>query len=279
MRQPFHGSELHGPVRVQRHSLGGGCAPRASVVHDYMALGFVTQGSAVVQQGARYEVEAGDVYLVPAGARHGVLESRASQAWGIGFDAAWERPAELGALLDPFLRTASGASAVVRIPASRQEQLARLCEELHRESSSGELAAQDALAQRSLLTLILTEVARASATTARAPAHQPIVGEALRFIERRCLSPISLRDVADFVRRSPSHVATTVKAATGKTVVGWIIAARLAEARRRLLYTDERVELIAEHVGYVDPTHFIRLFRREHGATPAAWRARSRARG
>jgi AraC-like DNA-binding protein len=33
------------------------------------------------------------------------------------------------------------------------------------------------------------------------------------------------------------------------------------------------VDVIAERVGYADPSHFIRMFRREHGATPAAWRA------
>jgi AraC family transcriptional activator of pobA len=36
------------------------------------------------------------------------------------------------------------------------------------------------------------------------------------------------------------------------------------------------VDVIAERIGYADPTHFIRLFRRAHGCTPAAWRARQR---
>ncbi len=35
--------------------------------------------------------------------------------------------------------------------------------------------------------------------------------------------------------------------------------------------------IVAERVGYADPTHFIRLFRRHHGATPAAWRQRERS--
>jgi AraC-like DNA-binding protein len=33
------------------------------------------------------------------------------------------------------------------------------------------------------------------------------------------------------------------------------------------------IDIIAERVGYADSTHFIRMFRREHDATPAAWRA------
>ena len=46
----------------------------------------------------------------------------------------------------------------------------------------------------------------------------------------------------------------------------------MAEARRLLLHSDEMIDVIAERVGYADATHFIRMFRREHGATPAAWR-------
>jgi AraC-like DNA-binding protein len=47
----------------------------------------------------------------------------------------------------------------------------------------------------------------------------------------------------------------------------------MAEARRLLSHTDEMVDVVAERVGYADSTHFIRMFRREHGTTPAAWRA------
>jgi AraC-like DNA-binding protein len=36
------------------------------------------------------------------------------------------------------------------------------------------------------------------------------------------------------------------------------------------------LEEVAERVGYADVTHFIRLFRRTHGVTPAAWRAAQR---
>lgn len=257
---------------------GHGVVPaRPPAVHDYMALGFVTHGSAVLQQRARFELSVGDVFLVPAGERHGLVTARTPEAWGVGFCPACYAPDELGPLLDPFKRVASGASAVVSIPEGRREHLANLCAELHRESAHGAPAAHAALAQKSLLALILTEIARAGAVSSATDLQPTLVGEALRFIEANCLLPISLRQVAAATKRSPSYVATSVKAATGKTVVEWIIAGRLAEARNRLLHTDERVDVIAERVGYADATHFIRLFRRAHGATPAAWRARRRA--
>lgn len=264
------------PVWAQRFTRDELVPARSAVVHDFMALGFVTAGSAVMQQRERYDLRAGDAFLVPAGEQHGLITARSPEAWGISFCPACYAPSELGALLDPFERAASGASTVVHIPASRHAHLAGLCAELQRETTGDGAGAHTALAQKSLLALILTEVARASSVTSAA-GHQPtIVGDALRFIERHCLLGISLRDVAAAVHRSPSHVATTVKAATGKTVVQWITAGRLAEARNRLLHTDELIDVIAERVGYADPTHFIRMFRRMHGVTPASWRARQR---
>jgi AraC family transcriptional regulator, transcriptional activator of pobA len=277
MAEALERSDLLRPVWAHRVTYRERVAARPPMVHDYMALGFVTGGSAVMEQRERYHLQAGDVFLVPAGERHGLVTARAPEAWGISFRPACYAPGELGALLDPFARAASGASTVIRIPAARQEHLARLCAELHHETTQRGPTAHLELAQKSLLALILTEVARAAAVTPSAGLEPTLVGDALRFIEQSCLRPISLRDVAAALHKSPSYVATKVKAATGKTVVEWITAGRLAEARSRLLHTDEMIDVIAERVGYADPTHFIRMFRRTHAATPAAWRARQRA--
>lgn len=249
---------------------------KTSNVHDFMALAFFTSGSAVVYQRELFEVRSGGVYLVPAGEPHRILAAQAPVAWGISFCPACYAPTELAPLLDPFERAASGASKVINIPGPRQEHLSHLCEELHRETAERGSSSHAELIQKSLLSLILAEIARASPHAVDAKAQAGLVSDALRFIERHCLGPISLADVADFLHRSPSHVSTTVRRATGKSVTEWIIMGRLAEARNRLLHTDEMVDVIAERIGYADPTHFIRLFRRAHGCTPAAWRAQQR---
>ena len=249
--------------------------PPHAVTHDHVALAFYTAGTAIVEQRGEWTLGAGDVMLVPAGEPHRFLEVNRVEQWGVGVCATCFTMEETGTLLLAFDRVRAGASPVVRIPEARRPFLESLFVELQRETarpSGGALAVQ-----RSLITLILSEVDRAASwpEEARAP---DIVSEALRYIQQRCLSPLSLGDVARAVRRSPAHLTTLVRKTTGRSVGAWIVAHRLAEARHRLLYTDEIVDVVAERVGYRDPTHFIRMFRREHGLTPSAWRAKHRLR-
>jgi len=252
------------------------------VTHDYVVLLFYTAGSESIEQEGRWTLRAGDVLMIPAGAPHRLAATQRPERWGLGFCPVCFIADGGEALLEPFERVRAGASAVVTIPEPRRAFLESLFQELELEVKAprgGTLGVQ-----KSLITLIIAEVARATALRDGVEgAHHlasekegvvSIVSEALRFIERRCLGPLSLTDVAAAVNRSPAHLTTAVRRATGRSIQKWIIAGRLSEARRRLAHTDEIVEVIAERVGYADATHFIRIFRRAHGVTPAAWRSR-----
>jgi len=50
----------------------------------------------------------------------------------------------------------------------------------------------------------------------------------------------------------------------------------MAESRKLLRETDLTVEAVAASVGYRQPSHFIKHFRRDHAVTPATWRRRAR---
>lgn len=105
------------------------------------------------------------------------------------------------------------------------------------------------------------------------PSRTPVTHSYAALAFYTSLRPLTLKDVASAVGRSPAYVTTALTRATGRSAVEWIIAGRMAEARRLLLHSDEMIDAIAERVGYADPTHFIRMFQRAHGTTPAAWRA------
>lgn len=216
-----------------------------------------------------YDLATGDVLLIPSGTPHRMEAPEAPEIWGVGFCPVCFLAPDGDDLLAPFDRVRRGAGAVVSIACERRAFFETLLAELER-ASSGPFAVQ-----RSLVTLLMAEV------TSALGAHPPhgdggLVDDVLRIVERECLGPLSLRDVAERLRRSPAHLTTQVKRVTGRTVQEWIIAGRLSEARRRLLHSDEAVDIIAERVGYADATHFIRIFKRDHGATPAAWRTQNR---
>ena len=242
---------------------------RRPVTHTYAALAFFTGGRTRLELNGEWTLRSGDVLLVPPGAPHRTLERTQADAWVLGFCAPCFAAAGASSLLAPFERVRDGAAAVVNIPRGRRAFLASLFRELDalKPGDSQEVV------QRSLVTLILTEVERATDEAGHRTARGGgVVVDALRFIERNCLGGIRPHDVAAAVKRSPAYLTTALRQATGHSAGEWIVAGRMAEARRLLLHSGERIDIIAGRVGYADPTHFIRMFRRAHGATPAAWR-------
>ncbi|MBX3220625.1 MAG: helix-turn-helix transcriptional regulator [Labilithrix sp.] len=254
------------------------CTPtpsRSLVTHNYAAVAFYTGGRSRVELNGEWHLREGDVLLVPAGEPHRTLEAGRPEFWGLSFCVPCFAADGAALILEPFERVRDGGAAVVHIPSGRcayLEGLFRELEEVGREPRGRSDTLE--VVQRSLLTLILAEVDKASGADGVVRASGGgVAALALRFIERNCLGPLTLSDVAAAVGRSPAYVTTALTQATGRSAVQWIVSGRMAEARRLLLHSDEMVDVVAERVGYADATHFIRMFRREHGATPAAWRA------
>jgi len=267
------------PIVAARATPADRTKPRATpVTHSYAALSFYTGGRGRVEQNGEWKLSEGDVLLVPAGEPHRFLEMRGGQYWGLSFCVPCFAAEGAATLLAPLERVRDGAAAVVHIPGARHAFLEGLFQELQDVVSGGRRAASDTLdaVQTSLLTLILAEIERAGGVhEARGASGSNVVVESLRYIERNCLRRLTLDEVASAVGRSPAYVTTALTQATGRSAGDWIVSGRMAEARRLLLHSDEKVDVIAERVGYADATHFIRMFKRAQGSTPAAWRARS----
>lgn len=262
---------------VASWSSGDDCGPRrAAITHGYAALSYFTSGRTRMEQGGEWKVGEGDVLIVPAGAPHRRIEAQRPQFWGVAICTSCLASDGAASMLEPFERVRAGGSPVVQIPKPRRPFLVDLFRELEAVSNAAEVDTDVSLAvPRSLLVLILNEVDRAARTiaTSTTPVHGNVVADALRFIERNCLRRLTLSEIAKAVGRTPTYVTSALTRATGRSAVQWIVSGRMAEARRLLLHSGEDVDIVAERVGYADTTHFIRMFRREHGATPAAWRA------
>lgn len=243
----------------------------AETSHTDYGLTFLVDGWFRMEHGTEIYVEPGSVVLMPAGAPHRPMEGADLEYWLVGFCATCVKLDETHLLMQSFHRVRHGALPIIHIPRSKRRQLVRMFRDLHAESLRGTPESPEL--SRCLLLLLLGEIYRAMPKPAvEVPQDGSLVSSALAYIQQHCLEAISLRDVADFVHRTPSHVASTVKNATGHSVGTWINSGRLGEAANRLAHTDDSLDEIASNIGWQDKTHFIRQFRKVYGVTPAAWR-------
>ena len=217
----------------------------------------------------------GSVTVVPAGVPHRPLAGEKLDYWLLGFSAGDFGFDETQAIMRPFAEVRLGSVPVVKLDAAAQERIKYSFETLAQESAKQ--TPESVAVQKSLITLILAEIARALPIADDGTPRSKLVAEALLFIQKQSLTPISLSDVAEAVGRTVPHVASVVKSETGFTVGTWITSARVAKAAQLLQHTDLAIDQIPPHIGWQDTTHFIRQFRKIYGITPAAWRKKLRA--
>ncbi|NVB42291.1 helix-turn-helix transcriptional regulator [Pseudenhygromyxa sp. WMMC2535] len=278
------------PLHVLSLSSLGPEGPDAESVPTCYLILILTRGSGSARHIEAIELEKGDIHLIPAGSRVELLNAGDAAGWLVAFDpAAFQRFEDIptGDLSDtpsihhmiPQQSLIARGLLKLRPSPARLERVLELVHTLDRELSEPEWGALSAA--QAVLVLLLIELFRhMQAHAPQAPlTASPTVRATLAHIERHCTESLTIDAIASAVKRSPSHLSRLVRKETGLTIGEWLREHRMVEARRRLLGTPASVETIAREVGYADVTHFIRVFRREHGQTPHAWRAGRRRAG
>ena len=126
-----------------------------------------------------------------------------------------------------------------------------------------------------LLALLLEELAPGTgAPASRLPIAVQRAVEFMSLHYRR--AGLSLEDVAHAAGLSEDHFGRAFRAATGETPMRHLKRIRVDQSRYLLEHTSLRVEEVAAEVGFADALHFSRVFKRETGTSPSAWRARRR---
>ncbi len=79
-------------------------------------------------------------------------------------------------------------------------------------------------------------------------------------------------DIAALLDLTPDYCARVFRQSFGINPRDWLIKERMHEAARRLREGDDSIERIAEELGYTNPAHFSRQFKKVMHSTPSHWR-------
>jgi len=142
-----------------------------------------------------------------------------------------------------------------------------------------EFSAQEkarALVLRGLSGVLLGWVARQLAQSTLADAKfndSELVQRFKELIELNFKAHWTVSQYAKALSISPTHLSRLTRAANGSSALRLIEARLMREARRNLAYTNLSISSIAYTLGFTDPAYFSRVFTRDAGISPKAFRA------
>lgn len=117
---------------------------------------------------------------------------------------------------------------------------------------------------------LLCAVGKADETTRPLP---PLVAEALEAIRQNYMALYGVEELSEQLGVTKSHLVRAFKQALGVPPGKFLTNVRI-EAVKTLLLTDEyNLEMIAGLTGFSGANYLCRVFKREVGVSPAAWRA------
>jgi AraC family transcriptional regulator len=175
---------------------------------------------------------------------------------------------------DWLARVRQGAPVPARSTWFRSGLITHLAHRLY-----GEFHLRDEVSRLAIESLALGVLAEASRrawreTGAAAPEW---LQRARAFIDEHFAEHLSLVMVAALAGVHPVHLARTFRRAYDTTFSSYLRSVRLDFAREQLATTSVPLAAIAAAAGFCDQSHFSRLFRRDTGLTPAAYRTEIRS--
>jgi signal transduction histidine kinase/AraC-like DNA-binding protein/response regulator of citrate/malate metabolism len=110
---------------------------------------------------------------------------------------------------------------------------------------------------------------------AQGRASQRLVRKVIAFIHTHYAEPLTRDQIADYVAVSPDHLTDCFHQEMGMTPLTYLNRFRIARARSLLEASDWSVTKVAQTVGFSSGSYFTRMFHREVGMSPRAFRLAS----
>lgn len=240
--------------------------------HAFLEIVFVTGGSGTtVIDGTRYKVKKGDLLVYNAGVTH-FERSSATDPMEIVFVAYdklkvtrlppnWLLPASYGCVFP------SGSMyEVIRFG------FQMLLDEFERKDKFYVEIGQNI--SRTMLMYLFRLVNRTQSTFSLFDQTR-IVETALGYIESNFREKITLDILAEECFTNKYHLSHLFTRVQGMSIGKYILGKRIGEAKRLLGDPSLPIEQVAERAGFYDPGYFCRVFKKETGVPPSAYRKKT----
>jgi AraC family L-rhamnose operon regulatory protein RhaS len=266
--------------------------PVDSHCHEFFELVYLRSGRGTHWIGeARYPIQTGDVYVISPGEPHAyhTVDDGEMRIVNLLF---------LPEILDQLPLSGAALSGITRLlyvePLFREEarfahrlnvrgapayQVTTILDEMLREQEAR--ASGYELVLTSMFCTLLVWLSRAyeqqivaDGIAVEFARRHAVVVAAVRYIETHHAEPISLADVAQHTALSPSRLAHLFKEHTQRSILAYLHEYRVGRICEELLRTDTAVTALAANMGYGDLRFFHRVFRRQVGCSPMAYRRR-----
>ncbi|GJM65056.1 AraC family transcriptional regulator [Persicobacter diffluens] len=99
-----------------------------------------------------------------------------------------------------------------------------------------------------------------------------MIGQSIIYMKNNMKHKISLDELAENARLSPSYYSSEFKRKTGKTPIDYLTHLRIQEACQLLDHTSLRIKEISNKVGFDDPFYFSRVYKNVMGLSPKEYR-------
>lgn len=215
--------------------------------------------------GRRYDVEAGDLLVVPSGVPH-VYGTRPKRAWSIyWFHAMGEHVPALLAELGVSVHKPT-------LHLGQRRELVALFSEL-RAALEDDYSEPRLLYASRVLTYLVGSMIRAKGEPGPSGAGTAArVRATIEHMHRHFATPLRVEALAAMADLSTSQYAVRFRELTGDSPKNFLMRLRIHRATQLLDTTSESISVIARRVGYDDPLYFSRAFRRLHEVSPSGYR-------
>lgn len=99
-----------------------------------------------------------------------------------------------------------------------------------------------------------------------------IIKQIQNYVSIHLATDVSLQTIADHIHLHPVYLSKIFKSETGENLSEYVIRLKMEKAAYLLKHTDDRIYEICSKIGYQNPPHFIKVFKRTFGVTPQEYR-------